>query len=432
MENLWTLKFDMENKLPVLVRSKTNIGENVSFLSNRVYENIQNTASDPINVLNDFSWTRSPKESRQDVPKLRLIEKRLTKNSTVTNAAYSLLAGADLARTAGTMGADIADAVTGNRSTSILKKSLNSLVESKTVGLIKDALSQVKDVAGLGSLQTFNSDVLKAYNFLYATEKTGFEYILPYLDDNYRNSTIQMGEGQNNVISNITEFLQQGVQTVAGAVGALRPGVYIETAKQFKMGDEGRTLNISIPLLNTINFNDVVKNWQLIYGLVYQNRPGRITKNLVDVPVIYEAFLEGIAYMPYAYISGLSVGFIGNRRTMKLKVPINKGGEEGSEFSTQVAEIETAIPDAYNLNLTIEGLNDETRNFMYQSIDGLPVTVSSELPSEPATTEAPGTETTQGGPTNFSSRSNPGRTEVRNPSPNGPRPAQPVIKRRNN
>ena len=151
MENLWTLKFDMENKLPVLVRSKTNIGENVSFLSNRVYENIQNTASDPINVLNDFSWTRSPKESRQDVPKLRLIEKRLTKNSTVTNAAYSLLAGADLARTAGTMGADIADAVTGNRSTSILKKSLNSLVESKTVGLIKDALSQVKDVAGLGS-----------------------------------------------------------------------------------------------------------------------------------------------------------------------------------------------------------------------------------------------------------------------------------------
>jgi hypothetical protein len=430
MENLWTLKFDMENKLPILVRSKTNVGENISFLSNRVYENIQNSASDPINVLNDFAWTKSPKESRQDVPKLRLIEKRLTKNSTVTNAAYSLLAGADLVRTATTMAADVGDAVTGNRNEPTLKKALNSLVESKTVSLIQDALGQVSNVAGLGSLQTFNSEVLKAYNFLYATEKTGFEYILPYLDDNYRNSQIQMGESQNNVVSNITNFLQTGVQTAAGIIGALRPGVYIETAKQFKMGDAGRTLNVTIPLLNTGTFDDIVKNWQLIYGLVYQNRPGRITKNLVDVPVIYEAFIEGIAYMPYAYISGLSVGFIGNRRTMKLKVPINKGGEEGSEFSTQVSEIETAIPDAYNLNITIEGLNDETRNFMYQSIDGLPVTVSSELPSEPATTEAPGTDTTQGGPTSFSSRSNPDRRQLRNPTSDPP--SQPTIKRRNN
>ena len=284
---------------------------------------------------------------------------------------------------------------------------------------------------------------MKPYNYLYNTERTGFQYIFPYLEDDYRESNTQMGDKQQgNIAKTLLGQTQDLISQATGAAFVLRPGVYIEEAKQFTMGDTGRTLNVSIPLLNTGTYDDIIKNWQLIFGLVYQNRPGRITKNLVDVPVIYEAFIEGVAYMPYSYINGLSISFLGNRRTMKLKIPVTKSAEQGSDTSIQMREITTTIPDAYQLNLSIQGLNDETRNFMYQSIDGLPVTVKGALPKEgvddtkdSVSNAGPTTVTTadDNRGNNFSSRSNPAGSNVRNKNvdPNN-NPPQPKIKRRNN
>lgn len=373
MANLWTLKFGIEEKLPLLVRSGTNVGSNISFLSNRVYKDLKGP-SDPIDVINDFNWTKSPKSSRQDVPKLRLIEKRITKNSTVSNLAYSLLAGVDLANTVTVQGAAIVDLVAGNEKAEVqnslqnLKSSaadsINNVIEnSETLTKVKGTLNEVFD------FDSFQSNVLRPYNYLYLTEKTGFEYIFPYLEDDYRESNVNMGEGQENVASSLLGAVSDIGQQAAGLALVLRPGVYIEEAKQFTMSQEGRTLNVKIPLLNTGGYEDILSNWQLIFGLVYQNRPGRITKNLVDVPVIYEAFIEGMTYMPYAYIKGLSVSFLGNRRTMKIKIPVTKFTSEGSDVGVQTREITTVIPDAYQLNLSITGLNEETRNFMYESID---------------------------------------------------------------
>lgn len=373
MANLWTLKFGIEEKLPMLVRSGTNVGSNISFLSNRVYKDLKGP-SDPIDVNNDFNWTKSPKSSRQDVPKLRLIEKRITKNSTVSNLAYSLLANVDLANTVSVQGAASIDLLAGNEKADVqnslqnLKSSasdsVNSVIKnSETLTKVKGKLNEVFD------FESFQSNVLRPYNYLYVTERTGFEYIFPYLEDDYRESNVNMGEDQQNLAASILGAVSEFGQQVAGAALVLRPGVYIEEAKQFTMGQEGRTLNVKIPLLNTDSYEDILKNWQLIFGLVYQNRPGRITKNLVDVPVIYEAFIEGMTYMPYAYIKGLSVSFLGNRRTMKIKIPVTKFTSQGSDVGTQTREITTVIPDAYQLNLSITGLNEETRNFMYESID---------------------------------------------------------------
>ncbi len=373
MANLWTLKFGVEEKLPLLVRSGTNVGSNISFSSNRVYKDLKGP-SDPIDVNNDFNWTKSPKSSRQDVPKLRLIEKRIAKNSTVSNLAYSLLANVDLANTVSQQGAASIDLLAGNEKAEVqnslqnLKSSaadsVNDVINnSETLTKVKGKLNEVFD------FESFQSNVLRPYNYLYVTEKTGFEYIFPYLEDDYRESNITMGEDQQNIATSILGAVSDIAQQAAGVALVLRPGVYIEEAKQFTMGQEGRTLNVKIPLLNTGSYEDILKNWQLIFGLVYQNRPGRITKNLVDVPVIYEAFIEGMAYMPYAYIRGLSVSFLGNRRTMKIKIPVTKFTSEGSDVGIQTREITTVIPDAYQLNLSITGLNEETRNFMYESID---------------------------------------------------------------
>ena len=386
MANLWTLKFGIEEKLPILVRSGTNIGSNISFLSNRIYKDLKGP-SDPINVINDFQWTKSPKSSRKDVPKVRLIEKRITKNSTVSNLAYSLLANVDLANTLSVQAAAGVDLVSGNDQAAVQ----NQLQNIKNTGANSidqtiqnsETLSKIKSTLDENFLsEAFQSDVLKPYNFLYSTEKTGFEYILPYLTDEYRLSNTQMGGEQgSNIVSALTQGVQSLASQVAGTTLALRPGVYIEEAQQFQYSQEGRTINVSIPLLNTGTYDDIIKNWQLLFGLVYQNRPGRITKNLIDVPVIYELFIEGVAYMPYSYITSLKVDFVGNRRTMKIKIPVTKFASEGSDTSVQTREIETTIPDAYQIDIQIKGLNDETRNFMYQSLNGLPVTVKTALPT---------------------------------------------------
>lgn len=418
MANLWTLKFGKDAKLPVLVRSGTNVGSNMSFVTNRVYKDLQGP-SDPIDVNNDFPWTKSPKSSRQDVPTLRMVEKRITKNSTVSNLAYSLLASADLANTIGT---SIVNAVKPNDEKNV-NDQLNILREGSSTdetGKEKGLIDTIAQGAGeMLTQNTFESNVLKPYNFLYSTEKTGFEYIFPYLDNAYRESSINMGSDQGNLASDVLGAARDLQQQATGLALVLRPGVYIEEAKQFSMGDEGRTLNIKIPLLNTGSYDDISRNYQLIYGLIYQNRPGRITKNLVDVPVIYETYIEGVAYMPYSYIKSMTVNFLGNRRTMDIDLPVTKFTSSGSDTGTQVRTIKTAIPDAYELNFQITGLNDETRNFMYESIDRGVVTAKVNALNNPDTdSSAPGTETTQGGPTsnnrevrnnNFSARSNPNR-----------------------
>lgn len=363
MASLWTLKFGEDNTIPVLLRYGTKLGESVDFTKNKVYGNKDNI-TDPIDVIKNFSWTKSPQSSRHDVPKLRLIEKRITKNSTVSNLAYSVAAGGDLANTI----TDVFGGLTNTeQSIEEIKQKASNIANKSGVS---DTLTKVAEEANeIFNLTQFDSTVLKPYNFLYATEKTGFEYIFPYLDDAYRDLNINMGTDQANLASQALGAVSDVIQQVAGAAFVLRPGVYIEEAQQFQMSQTGRSVKVSIPLLNTGTFEDILQNWQLIYGLVYQNRPGRITRNLVDVPVIYEANIKGMMYMPYAYISNLEVKFLGNRRTLKLKVPVAGSSNEGSDFNIQLKEIQTVIPDAFMLEFTLTGLNEETRNFMYESID---------------------------------------------------------------
>ena len=63
--------------------------------------------------------------------------------------------------------------------------------------------------------------------------------------------------------------------------------------------------------------------------------------------------------MPYAYISNLQIRFLGSRRTMKFPVPVL------DENNSNVGLIETTVPDAYELDITVTGMNEETRNFLY-------------------------------------------------------------------
>ena len=99
--NLWSLVFGQDGTLPVLVRNGSNVQpDQINYITNTVYSNLK-TYADDINVVTDFPWTKSPKSSRQDVPRLVLKEKRIKTNSTISNFAYSVNTITDIAKSGG-------------------------------------------------------------------------------------------------------------------------------------------------------------------------------------------------------------------------------------------------------------------------------------------------------------------------------------------
>ena len=382
MSNLWNLQFGGTAALPILTRGDSRLTDSTTDIKDLtnlgIYGDQSSQVKDPINVVNDFPWTNSPKSSRDDVPKLQMIEQRIVLNSTVTNMVYSALASVDNISSLGNTAQGLTDRFFAKEDPEDATASAKAADEATTTAEEQANKSKLREafeaVMQGGYFKTFDSEVLRPYEGLYATEYTGFNYYFPYLEDSYRDITNQFGEGEGNILTPIAN-LASDAASMTNILNVVKPGTYIEKSKQFTMGDTGRQLSFTIPLLNTGSFEDVRRNWQLIFGLVYQNRPGRVSKSIIDQPVIYEIHLPGVAYMPYAYISNLSVKFLGNRREMEFDVPIMNEGVSGGT-SSNIGNIKTVIPDAYEISITVTGLNEETRNFIYASVKKDKLTVN--------------------------------------------------------
>lgn len=386
-ENLWNLRFTGSEFLPILKPGgdfKTGDSSNLNkLLKTRAYGSDSPLAK-PIDVNNDFPWTVNPKSSRKDVPVIQLIEHRILYNSIVSNLVYSVEAAADSGYAIANLATDavvgagkgIASLVQTDDQAATDTGSAEAEDEQTQEGIFSKAqrtLSTSYDkLATLGGYRRL-PQALKPYQGLYATEPTGFNYFFPYLTDTAYEVNTTFGDAEGNLLSPILDTVSGLAQGLAGIANILKPGTYIEKSQQFNMGQTGRTLNFKIPLLNTLSDKDISTNWQLIFGLIYQNRPGRISKSIIDQPVIYEVNLPGVAHMPYAYISRLSVNFLGSRRLMNLEVPV--ADEEGTDIGT----ITTTVPDAYELDITVTGLNEETRNMLYANITKSKLTVNSAV-----------------------------------------------------
>ncbi len=100
MPDLYSFTFDKEKILPILTRGSANTVDPFSYTGDgRIYSKINNSATDPIDVVTDFPWTKSPRSSRLDVPSAYIKEKRILTNSTLANFFYGVLAGADVLET---------------------------------------------------------------------------------------------------------------------------------------------------------------------------------------------------------------------------------------------------------------------------------------------------------------------------------------------
>ena len=197
MSDLYSFTFDENQILPILARGGFNTVDTFNYTGDgRIYSKNNKAATDPIDVVTDFPWTKSPKSSRNDVPVVYIKEKRLLTNSTLANFFYSVLAGAEVIETAGKrlesgniqIGANtvnIYDSLSAvGASYPGVSKALDLATGSavKAGGVIKTEVEKYKDMAeGFLDEGRFKDEVLKPYNGLYYTEDTGFKYFLPYL-----------------------------------------------------------------------------------------------------------------------------------------------------------------------------------------------------------------------------------------------------------
>ena len=341
-----------------------------------------------INVVNDFHWTSSHLRSRQDVPYINLKEKRLKTNALIAQLAYySLIAAGKGGEVGGRLGKLIGSSKTisgtlGNLFNSSLGQKLTGLgksllggVSNFGSGVLNSGITDLitgKNASGFINSITWDkasSSVLTPYEGLYITEDTKFTYVMPYFEDvpNAVKNAFSTDDhiftkkgGLGSMIGKLAgdaEGLSYGLST---SMNIMEPGIYIEKPQFYQNAASGDSLKFSFPLINTgwSTIEDVQINWQLIYMLIYQNRPNRKSRDLIDPPCLYEVMIPGVKFMPYAYISGLSVQFMGSRRSYYLNVPSLKG----------TSKILTIVPDAYMVNITLQGLVAESQNFLYHML----------------------------------------------------------------
>jgi hypothetical protein len=213
-----------------------------------------------------------------------------------------------------------------------------------------------------GAVEENLEGVLKPFQGLYYLKKTNFTYKLPYFSKKMteRTSNWQAGYPQGSLI---TKLVESGIEFVAktGAgvplLGAYaEPGLYIERGKYFQPTTGQDPITVKFPLLNTLTSESIQKNFNLIWLLCFQNSSFRRNKTDVFPPCIYRVLIPGIRFMLYASISNITIEYAGTRRRVPVVHPAT--GET----------IDTAIPEAYNVELTINNLTTECGNFLLKSL----------------------------------------------------------------
>ena len=382
-----------------------------------------------IDVINDFEWTHTPAMGRHEVPFIRLSEYKVNFNSLMQNIRYLLsFINKD----------NIGDLTQGGGNSGTKKGSKDKNEKKGWGNRFGEFMKQFKNVtgaaAGIDNIATnlggsSLSTHLHSYYGLYGASPTGFNYYFPYFQQDWKSIQTRWGDiksGSGGIFSGLNKelFTQEGILGDILNTAQVDPkalGTYIERPQMFDYGqDSAPSIDVTFNLINTTSTIDIIRNWHLCFLLMYQNLPNKTSKVLLEPPVIYEAEIPGLFYSPYAYISRLKITNRGATRVMKL--PLKKLSTKAQDmplFSDEKAHrdqnrwdffrsdraakktmskqlwaqnvtgtdlgittdynkevIETIIPDAYQIDMTIQSLIPESQNLLYHSTLG-PSTLNS-------------------------------------------------------
>lgn len=304
-----------------------------------------------INIIKDFSWfsggSTAALAGLDKCPFAVLKEREQLLNSTLSQAIYYMNAVARGARDAGAA----IDTITSTFGESIgLDKTLTGSVEDK---LGKFA----KGLAELGSAdddQLLQNNKLASLAGLYVTKPTGFNYVFPYFENPPNVGSNWSDQGRGGPIESVLTTGFNIVEEVTSAVNIAQPGVYIQKPKFFQHDSNGPEITISFPLFNTVkrsaNRTPYQQNYELLWLLAYQNKTFKTSFGRSKPPKIYSVTVPGVVNMPYAFISNLSIDFIGTTRNMQVDIADKS--------------VKTPIPEAYNVSITVRSLLSDYANLM--------------------------------------------------------------------
>lgn len=327
-----------------------------------------------INVIDDFRFTGSNLTPylKNRIPYLVLFEYDVKYNSYISSAMYSmkLLQGDNalggIAKGVGELAQsittytekilkDIKDKIPGDKSNNAITQ-----LASGTIEKAADLTGTMKDIGDI--LKTngeFSNPVLAPYNHLYIREPSDFTYIFPYFGDKKRDVNVGWSASDSGSLagkSGLNSVVQAGkelIDTYYGVSKMASPGAFVEVPKFYNYDtDGGDTINVTFDLVNTIDKEDYKKNFLLTFLLTYQNLPYRKDLATVTPPKIYRCIFPGEQELPYCYISNINISFLGSRRILKVPSVVNGN------------LIDTIIPDAYRVELTIKSLIPSTANLM--------------------------------------------------------------------
>ncbi len=314
-----------------------------------------------IDVVNDFSWYAGPKATSaalNKVPCVFLTEREQLLSSLISGGLYYLNNAAravDTFAQSGFVNSLLGEAQKGGNVEKFIEK--GQAAAKKTFESFQAA------AGGTASDRLLlNQHNLKSLEGIYFTKPTGFHYRLPmYSAPSTPLSPSYSGSGGDNIVQGAVNMGTEIIQNIAAAVNFAQPGTYIEEPKYFE-GVGSRTETINFPLANTIrrgNVSPIQQNYELLWLLAFQNTPYKTSFSRTPPPKIYSVQVPGQFSMPYAYISGMNVDFVGTVRKTSVVVPSGNGkGVLGSKV------IQTPVPESYQVSLTFTSLIGEYGNTM--------------------------------------------------------------------
>jgi hypothetical protein len=191
---------------------------------------------------------------------------------------------------------------------------------------------------------------------MYLTKPTKFKYAFPFFSGkpyDIKNSWQDSSQIKPRLLGDLIPAGMQDVDAAAATLNIMQPGTYIEKPRYFHYPTEGESISFSLPLINTIQKGNKLpyqQNYELIWILAYQNKPYRTSFSRILPPKLYTVSIPGMKYFPYAYISNMTVDFLGTRRQLEVNTPVGAAT--------------TSIPEAYMLNITFTSLLADTGNLM--------------------------------------------------------------------
>lgn len=316
-----------------------------------------------IDVRGDFVWSITPKKGvLQSIPAMYLVERTQRTNSLISSALYYITT---FLSKSGLTGGTVLDQSNKNNIITNIINILNNTLGSgkKTTSDFNNTISSLtKKIEKIASNKEdkalLNTDYLKSYIGIYLTKATEFRYVLPYFNNSFiglNNTWGAQAQQPTFIASTLVNQVMEGVDKAANVANILQPGTFIEKPKYFQYPTEGESITVSFPLLNTHNpHNNAIpyqQNYELLWILAYQNKPYRTSFSRIIPPKIYTLTIPGVKYMPYSYISNMSVDFQGTVRNLDVTLP------SGDVVSAP-------IPDAYIVTITFTSLIADIGNML--------------------------------------------------------------------